>query len=291
MMYRRFAVLLVTLVAGCSGASDGGAAHSSLSSGAATADSIAESSAGPGSIDRAYDVGGHRLQLTCQGTAAAGVPTIVYLHGLGGAGGDGAVLQPFIDRTRVCSYDRLNVGRSDTSPDRHTGADSVRDLHALLDAADLQGPYLLVGFSFGGLLATMYAGSHPDRVMGLISIDGSLASDSEVDQLIPAAERAAVVDEQQANGELVDFYATLEEAKALLDTVPNVPITYLAARPVDLPPSWPVQHMRAVIAAHQEEFAAAYPQGRLVEVQSSHDIDLDHPEIVIREVERILQTA
>jgi hypothetical protein len=31
--------------------------------------------------------------------------------------------------------------------------------------------------------------------------------------------------------------------------------------------------------------------GRLVEVQSSHDIDLDQPELVINEINRILETA
>ena len=33
-------------------------------------------------------------------------------------------------QTRVCTYDRLNVGRSDRDPGRHSGADSVADLHA-----------------------------------------------------------------------------------------------------------------------------------------------------------------
>jgi pimeloyl-ACP methyl ester carboxylesterase len=42
----------------------------------------------------------------------------------------------------------VNVGRSDRVNGRHTGADSVRDLHALLAAAGVQGPYLMVGFSW-----------------------------------------------------------------------------------------------------------------------------------------------
>ena len=158
----------------------------------------------------------------------------------------------------------------------------------MLDAAGVQGPFLLVGFSFGGLLATMYAGTYPAEVVGLMSIDGSLASDGEVDQMIPESERAAVISDQQANGEGVDYYATLEEAKLLLASVPDIPITYLAARPIDLPPTWPVQQMRDAIAAHQAQFTAAYPRGRLVEVQSSHNIDIDNPEVVIREIEHIL---
>jgi pimeloyl-ACP methyl ester carboxylesterase len=137
-------------------------------------------------------------------------------------------------RVRVCTYDRLNVGRSDSDAGRHTGADSVRELHALLDAAAVPGPYLLVGFSFGGLLAIMYAGTYPDQVTGLVSLDGSLPTDDEVDQLIPTAERAQV-------------------------------------------------------AAKQVQFTKAVPKGRLVEVQSSHDIDLEKPELVVQEINRILE--
>jgi hypothetical protein len=89
----------------------------------------------------------------------------------------------------------------------------------------------------------------------------------------------------------VDFYRTPDQAKALVARVPDVSVTYLAARPVELPPNWPVKHMRAFIAAKQVQFTKAVPQGRLVEVQSSHDIDLEQPELVINEINRILKTA
>jgi pimeloyl-ACP methyl ester carboxylesterase len=154
-------------------------------------------------------------------------------------------------QVRVCTYDRLNVGRSDSDPGRHTGADSVRDLHALLQTAGVPGPYLLVGFFFGGLLAIMYAGTYPDQVMGLVSLDGSLPTDDQVDQLIPADERAQAIAEQEANQERVEFYRTVDQAKALVAKVPDVPVTYLAARPVELPPTWPVERMQAVIHAKQ----------------------------------------
>jgi pimeloyl-ACP methyl ester carboxylesterase len=154
-----------------------------------------------------YDIGEHRLHMTCRGTPTEDVPTLVYLHGLGGTGGDWQVLAPFTERTRVCTYDRLNVGRSDSASGRHTGLDSVRDLEALLESARVHPPSVLIGFSFGGLLATMYAGAHPDQVTGLMSIDGSLPSDGEVDLLIPAAERPAAIADAEANDELTPRWA------------------------------------------------------------------------------------
>jgi pimeloyl-ACP methyl ester carboxylesterase len=216
----------------------------------------------------------------------------VYLHGLGGDGSDiKSINAQLTSQARGCTYDRLNVGRSDSDPGRHTGTDSVRDLHALLGAAGVPGPYLLVGFSFGGLLAIMYAGTYPDQVMGLVSLDGSLPTDDQVDQLIPAGERVQVMAEQEANQERVEFYRTVDQAKALVAKVPDVPVTYLAARPVELPPNWPVKRMQAFIHAKQVQFTKTVAKGRLVEVQSSHDIDLEKPELVILEVQCLLETA
>jgi pimeloyl-ACP methyl ester carboxylesterase len=174
------------------------------------------------------------------------------------------------------------VGRSDRAAGRHTGADSVRDLHALLDAAGVPGPYLLVGFCFGGLLAIMYAATYPDQVMGMVSLDGSLPTDDQVDRLIPKDEREQVMAEQDRNQESVDFYRTTDQATALVAKVPDVPVTYLAARPVELPPNWPVKPMQAFIRTKQVQFTETVPNGRLVEVQSSHDI---------KEINRILEMA
>jgi dienelactone hydrolase len=253
---RRIVLILVVavLLGSCSGTDNG--ANSDTTTLPATTQAAAT-----GQIDGSFDVGGHRLNT------------------------------PLASKARVCTYDRLNVGKSDSDPGRHSGADSVADLHALLEAAGVPGPYLLVGFSFGGLLAIMYAGTYPDQVMGLVSLDGSLPTDDQVDQLIPADERVQVVPEQVANQERVAFYRTADQAKALVAKVPDVPVTYLAARPVELPPNWPVKRMQAFIQAKQVQFTKAVPNGRLVEVQSSHDIDLDKPELVIQEIQRILDMA
>ena len=282
---RRIATILVLtlLLASCSGAGDNADSKT-------TPPPPTTQAAAAGELDAAFDVGGHKLHLRCEGTSSPGSPTIVYLHGLGGDGSDvESINTQLASQARVCTYDRLNVGRSDRVTGRHTGADSVRDLHALLEAADIPGPYLLVGFSFGGLLAIMYAGTYPDQVMGLVSLDGSLPTDDQVDQLIPADERARVIAEQEANQERVDFYRTADQAKALVAKVPDVPVTYLAARPVELPPNWPVKRMQAFIHAKQVQFTRTVAKGRLVEVQSSHDIDLDKPELVIQEIQRILE--
>jgi pimeloyl-ACP methyl ester carboxylesterase len=276
--------MLMIMLTACSGA-DGDTVTDDASS-----PSPSTSGAPSGEVNGKFDVGDYQLHLTCEGS---GSPTVVYLHGLGGGGADvdEAIAPRLTDRLRVCSYDRVNVGRSDSQQSRHTGEDSVRDLHALLTAADVPGPYLLIGFSFGGLLASMYAGTHPDEVRGVLLIDSSLPTDEKVDALIPAGERAQVKAEQEANQERVDFYRTLTQAEQAVRSIPDVPVTYMAAEPVELPANWPVERMRTFMRAKQTEFVNGLRKGRLVPVKSSHNIDLDEPELVIAEVDRIVANS
>ncbi len=47
------------------------------------------------------------------------------------------------------------------------------ELHTLLSRAGVPGPYLLVGHSYGGLLASLYTHQHPDEVAGMVLVDGA----------------------------------------------------------------------------------------------------------------------
>ncbi|HTF09129.1 MAG TPA: alpha/beta hydrolase [Asanoa sp.] len=78
-----------------------------------------------------------------------------------------AVLPALTDEFRVVAYDRAGLGASDPLR-RLTIANQVDDLVALLDA---HGPALLVGHSWGGLLAQFAAAARPDAVRALVLID------------------------------------------------------------------------------------------------------------------------
>lgn len=80
--------------------------------------------------------------------------------------------------TRVCAYDRPGTtlgaevsSKSDSVPMPRTGREIVRDLHALLAAAHVPGPYILVGHSMGGIFSRLYASTYPDSVTGLVLVD------------------------------------------------------------------------------------------------------------------------
>jgi pimeloyl-ACP methyl ester carboxylesterase len=75
--------------------------------------------------------------------------------------------------TRVCAYDRAGFGWSENGPQPRDAQQIVNELHLLLQNAGVQPPYLLAGHSLGGELMRLYAGEHPDQVMGLVLIDSS----------------------------------------------------------------------------------------------------------------------
>ena len=78
---------------------------------------------------------------------------------------------------RVCTYDRAGTGLSDPAPNEKRDADDViTDLGALLEAASVDGPYVLVGRSFGGMIVTYYAQEKPEGVLGVVVFDSPAPS-------------------------------------------------------------------------------------------------------------------
>jgi len=125
---------------------------------------------------RLYEVDGLRLHLRRSGPAPrdALTPTLVIESGAGVVSPVYARLQKVLaQRYPVCSYDRPGLGWSepDSAPldaERH-----AHRLHALLAAAGVHGPVLLIGHSLGGLLNRVYTGLYPQQVVGLLMLDAS----------------------------------------------------------------------------------------------------------------------
>ena len=122
---------------------------------------------------RLVDVGGHRLYIECAGS---GSPTVVLQSGLGESSSYWARIAPVVaESTTVCVYDRAGHGRSDEAAGPQDGIALATDLHTLLERAGVPGPYVLVGHSSGGPYVRVFAARYPDRVAGMVLLDGQPA--------------------------------------------------------------------------------------------------------------------
>ncbi len=117
------------------------------------------------------DIGGYRLHLHAQGE---GGPTVVLEAGNGDFSLTWSLVQPEAARlTRVVSYDRAGLGWSDRGPRPRTVDVAMDELRTLLHGAGIPGPYILVGHSYGGMVARLFAYRYPGDVAGLVLVDAA----------------------------------------------------------------------------------------------------------------------
>jgi pimeloyl-ACP methyl ester carboxylesterase len=120
---------------------------------------------------RLVEMNGERLHMQSMGN---GGPTVVLETGLGGMSSAWGWIQPEAAKfTRVFSYDRPGLGWSDPANDPLTASNVARRLRCLLGASGMEGPYVLVGHSMGGLFIRMFAHHYPDEVAGMVLVDAA----------------------------------------------------------------------------------------------------------------------
>jgi pimeloyl-ACP methyl ester carboxylesterase len=215
----------------------------------------------------------------------------------------------------VVAYDRAGLGSSewdDTSPTPRHVADRLRRVLRQIGADP---PYVLVGFSWGGMLTRYFAGYYPGDVVGLVFVDPSpMVTESLADNLTPfeaiGAGRAgfdaywssfAAMMAQAApavRAELQVFRRLLEMNPADRDLrpVPAVPMVVIVAGkhlavplmvPFDLERHFQadLRHRLRVLS----EWVLASPHGTLVMANNTtHVIPREDPGLIVSAVQRVL---
>lgn len=131
------------------------------------------------------DVGGYKLHLHCLGQER---PTVILDAGVNDFSVQWVAIQTEISKYfRACVYDRAGFGWSEASPYPRTSETMVKELHTLLAKAGVEGPYVLVGHSFGGMNMRLYAHHYPKEAAGMVLVD---AAHEALSQQAPALQRA-----------------------------------------------------------------------------------------------------
>jgi pimeloyl-ACP methyl ester carboxylesterase len=117
------------------------------------------------------DVGTHSLHINCLGE---GSPTVILeAANLGMSAHWVRVRQQVAMTTRVCTHDRGGLGWSEPGTEPRDASQISSELHTLLKSAGTEGPYVLVGHSYGGLYARMYAARYSDETAGVVLVDST----------------------------------------------------------------------------------------------------------------------
>ena len=255
----------------------------------------------PDRFDGFVDIGGRRLYLSCSGS---GGPTVVLESGLADPAAPWFAVERAVARfTRVWTYDRANAlaGASDPAPTPRTGREVAADLHALLQAAGVPGPYVLVGHSIGGHFIRLFAAAHPAEVAGLVLVDASHEEEeARLEAIVPpelwTAFRAMLA--QFPNPEGIDLAASAAQVRAAraATPLPPVPLVVLTAgQPQDpslFPPGWPLEAEARLWQELQADLAGLLPGGqRVIAEQSGHYIHQAEPALVIDAIRDVVEAA
>ncbi len=140
---------------------------------------------------------GRQMFIHCIG---AGAPAVIFDSG---AGSDSSawhgVWQEIGKTTLSCTYDRAGLGLSDPGPLPRDTAAVANDIEAMLTAAAIPGPYILVGHSLGSYHTRQFANTRFDKMAGLVLVDPSGdGQGARFEAVIPKAYAASMAGMEKA---------------------------------------------------------------------------------------------
>lgn len=122
---------------------------------------------------RLIEVGdGRSFYVSDKGRGAGTGPTVVFESGIAATSQNWLRVQEEVaEYTRAVSYDRGGLGWSSEHVSQRTPSNIARELRQVLQQAEIPGPYVLVGHSFGGLVVRRFAAMYPAEVAGVVLVD------------------------------------------------------------------------------------------------------------------------
>lgn len=119
--------------------------------------------------DRFVDLDGHKQRILDKGE---GTPVVIFITGAGAGLNNFSVVQDEVAGfTRTFSYDRAGLGLSEELKIDRSIDHFADELNRILEAEDIQPPYLLVGHALGGFTVRWFAHTNPEKVAGMVLID------------------------------------------------------------------------------------------------------------------------
>lgn len=230
---------------------------------------------------------GYSLQADQQGQGPA---TVVFESGFGqGAEVWNDVVADLGPQYQSIAYARAGLDESGSDGQPKTIEAHVQDLAAVIDQLAPDGKVVLVGHSYGGLLATEYARLHPERLQGLVLVDPATMGQRHAFR--QANRERVLADDQALLGMLpppmADDYRLLmqqldSDAAAATRSQPDVPVALLTATQVSAEPFVFEETAEGKALWKQQHAAlfAGYSRGTHQYFDTGHNLHREQPKAV-----------
>ncbi len=227
-------------------------------------------------------------------SAGSGSPTIVLVNGSRVQLGTWALVFPELAAiSTVFAYNRLGAGGSAKPGVPQTGVVIVDQLRAVLTAAGLPPPYVLVGTSIGGLYVNLYARRFPQEVVGVVLLASNHPDDDLLERVvrfIPRSVARAGISlssgSSRRNAEERFLPQTATEI-AQAAPFPDVPLTVVSSKSTAGLTTSPAQ--AATYVARQQQLAALSPRGRHITASKDSFIpEISDPALVVTTIRDIV---
>lgn len=218
------------------------------------------------------------------------IPSVIFIAGLGDSCETWNEVQGRISQeTSTFSYDRAGVGRNRVTSAPRTCLDLVEELSELLLELEVQPPYVLVGHSFGGLVARLYASLYPQVISGIVLVDAApeykeLAYEKVLPEKLVAGNRE-YFENPMLNSEKID---KVQSYKQIVDyfRISDIPLSIITrGLPDKSDGEWPDKEIQEIEQRLQVDFQWLSTSSKhRIAGRSGHYIHHDEPEIVIEEI-------
>lgn len=242
--------------------------------------------------------GAYTLQAEVRGD---GPTAVVFESGFGQGGGVWkAVIDGYGADCHCITYARAGLGRSTTDGTPRTIDMHLSDLEAVIDTLAPGRRVVLVGHSYGGLLATEFARRHPGRLQGLVLVDPATLGQRHA---FKQADRARVeADDAALLGMLppamgADYRVLVEQLDradaAAPRAMPDVPVALLTATQVAAEPFVfeETAQGKSLWKAQHAALFAGFSQGTHRYFATGHNIHREDPDAVIDAIRSVAPLA
>ncbi len=226
-----------------------------------------------------------------------GKPCIIFLNGFGARIASWKKVIPDIaDVGTLLLYNRAGIGKSSKATTKQSGDVVIATLREVLKSLQLAPPYILVGWSIGGLFANLFARMYPSETQAVVFVESESSNPDQLERLLPHG-RALDIMLYRLQTAIFRLFpnsemSLLEKSAELVrgaGVFPDIPIVVLTGAKT----SWahPKPFQEAHIALNGE-LAALTSSGRhVITVKSGHALAWTEPELVIDAIRSVISKS